>query len=178
MLSNDFITGYDKKNSSEIIQLFDLQTHPEGGYFKEIARVENEENNFTKILFLLTKDTNDKNTCHFKSNWHRLSYSDEYWHFEIGQPINLYWIEGINIKRQKLGNGSDCKLNQIVSAQHWMGAELEYCGTALVSCVCVPAFDYSEFQVINRNNLKFDENLETVKKTYPKLFSNLLPQNF
>ena len=88
-------------DAKEIINHFNLQKHPEGGYFKEVYRskgailednlaeyFEGNRNYCTSIYFLLTSDK--------FSAFHKIN-QDEIWHFYKGSSLKLHMIspEGV-----------------------------------------------------------------------------------
>ncbi|MFW6413975.1 MAG: cupin domain-containing protein [Verrucomicrobiota bacterium] len=143
------------------IEHFDLQPHPEGGYFRETYRATekipgqclpprfNEDRAFgTGIYFLLPGS-------HF-SAFHRMK-SDEVWHFYIGDPITLYVItrEGEYYK-QTLGLDIKTPLFQAtVPAGAWLAAEVE--GEkrfTLTGCTVAPGFEFQDFELADRESLQ------------------------
>lgn len=83
-------------SAEDLIRLYGLREHPEGGYFKEtyraagkISRAElkglftGDRNFSTGIYFLLAK-------CQ-RSRMHRIR-SDEMWHFYLGGPLTIALI--------------------------------------------------------------------------------------
>jgi|TARA_R100001460_G_scaffold9453_1_gene22755 hypothetical protein len=100
----------------QLIDLLNLQKHPEGGYFKETYRsegvipsevlkygIDGDRNYCTGIYFLLTSDN--------FSAFHRIK-QDEMWHYYEGSPLTVHMIdkEG-NYSFQKIG--SDFKDGQV-----------------------------------------------------------------
>ena len=75
-----------------VIQKFNLSSHPEGGYFKEVHRSNvivnslahgGQRSAYTSIYFLLPGDT--------FSAWHRIS-SDETWFFHSGCDVAIHFF--------------------------------------------------------------------------------------
>ncbi|MDO5968481.1 cupin domain-containing protein [Flavivirga aquimarina] len=152
----------------KIIDQLELQSHPEGGYFKEVYRSEgtiNQENlgeafsgqrNYaTSIYFLLTSDS--------FSAFHRIK-QDEIWHFYKGSPIKLHIISnegaysnviiGNNIEKGETPQ-------YVVKAKDWFAAEVIGDNTyALVGCTVSPGFDFNDFELPERDALisKFPEH--------------------
>ena len=86
-----------KPTIDEIVSHFNMQPHPEGGYFCETYRSllkfetpSGERASSTAILFLITKDS--------ISHFHRLT-SDEGWHFYGGSPLKLLQINACKTKQ-------------------------------------------------------------------------------
>lgn len=145
----------------DLVKTYDLQPHPEGGFYKETYRAKEEipasalpihkgNRSFsTGIFFLLPKGT--------KSRLHRIK-SDEMWHFYLGDPLTLIQISP-ECKVSKVTLGTDIKNGQkvqhTVPAGHWFGAypnnESDY---AFVGCTVAPGFDFADFEMGNIKNLK------------------------
>lgn len=146
---------------NEIIEKLDLQTHPEGGYFKEVYRsngtipktvlgnnYSGPRNYATSIYFLLTSDN--------FSAFHKIN-QDETWHFYKGSPLKLHIID-------KKGNyqyhliGNDIANNQIpqftVSGGDWFAAEVaEPNSYSFVGCTVAPGFEFDDFVLPRRDEL-------------------------
>lgn len=140
-------------NGNQIITLFDLTKHPEGGYYKETYRSkgeilsENLGNNFegnrnycTSIYFLLTSDT--------FSAFHKIS-QDEIWHFYTGTPLKLHLIspDG-NYSFVLIGNNflNDEIPQFTVPAHYYFAAEVvEKDSFSFVGCTVSPGFDFRDF---------------------------------
>lgn len=92
-------------SATDLIRQFDLQPHPEGGYFRETYRATDSvvrpadgapRAASTAIYYLLCDGA--------YSSWHRIR-SDEVWHFYAGDPIEVWVLDerdGLTIHR--LGN--------------------------------------------------------------------------
>lgn len=128
----------------ELIKLYNLKPHPEGGYYAETFR----DNNSAAIYFLLPKGA--------KSHLHRLS-CNEIWHFYLGGPLNLIEI-GPNgqVRNTILGNDISAghKLQHVVPAGHWFGAKpdkgVEF---SLIGCTTSPGFDFADLEMGKREEL-------------------------
>lgn len=149
---------------NEIIQLvkeFQLQPHPEGGFFRETYRsalnlpTPWEKDNkgssrslSTAIIFLITAGN--------FSAFHRIQ-SDECWHFYQGQPLLVHQLspEG-NYSCIRLGNsGREGQVFQhVVPAGYWFASEVETeKGYALVGCTVSPGFEFNDFELADRKEL-------------------------
>lgn len=144
-----------------LMDLYDLEPHPEGGYFKETFRdvgvisksalpkkFAGDCNYSTAIYFLIPEGK--------KSHLHRL-HSDEVWHFYLGGPLTLIQIspEG---KVNKIILGQDIKnqqkLQYVVPAGFWFGAyPNQNSGYSFVGCTQSPGFDFSDFEMGDRAKL-------------------------
>jgi uncharacterized protein len=159
--------------SELIIDRLKLHPHPEGGYFKEIYRSDENinKNNLpdrysddrkfsTSIYFLLNKED--------KSHFHKLA-SDEIWHFYNGSPIVLHCIdEDGNYSKQLLGNNFKRNENPqiIISKGTWFAAEVENKNSyTLLGCTVSPGFEFSDFELGLQGNLLklFPQHSEMIK---------------
>jgi uncharacterized protein len=140
-----------------LIKQFDMQKHPEGGYFTEVyrsteiipqhalpSRYAGKRCFSTSIYFLLAGGT--------ISHLHRLS-SDEVWHFYLGQPLELLQVspEGQGTKIY-LGKdiASGQKLQHVVPSGYWFGARpVEGSEFSFVGCTVAPGFDFADFELAN-----------------------------
>lgn len=91
-------------SATDLIRQFDLQPHPEGGYFRETYRATDSvvrpadgapRAASTAIYYLLCDGA--------YSSWHRIR-SDEVWHFYAGDPIEVWVLDerdGLTIQDRK-----------------------------------------------------------------------------
>ncbi len=139
--------------ATEIINHFNLATHPEGGYFKEVYRskgkilseklgdeFDGNRNYCTSIYFLLISDK--------FSAFHKIN-QDEIWHFYKGTALKLHMIspEG-NYSFIRIGaNFSNGEIPQFtVPAHYYFAAEvLEKDSFSFVGCTVSPGFDFRDF---------------------------------
>ena len=144
-----------------LIQRYDLEPHPEGGWFKQTYK-SNEQiaadalpERFsasrafsTAIYFLLEKGN--------FSAFHRIK-SDECWHFYAGDPLLIFIIEQ-NGELKVISLGSDHEKGQslqyIVPANCWFASrpapESEYC---FVGCTVSPGFEFEDFELADATEL-------------------------
>lgn len=144
-----------------LVNLLQLQPHPEGGYYAETYRSsENIEaqalpprfggaRSFsTAIYFLLPAG--------IFSAFHRIA-SDECWHFYEGIPLNIYVIDAAgNLSVIKLGKNieDDEQFQAVVPAGCWfasMPARNE--GYSLAGCTVAPGFDFNDFELADAATL-------------------------
>lgn len=148
----------------ELIKLYAMKPHPEGGFYRETYRsraTANGRNICTAIYFLLPAGA--------KSRLHRLG-SDELWHFYLGGPITIAQIfpDG---REERVALGPDPKAGQVqqhaVPAGCWFGA-YPAPGTkyALVGCTVAPGFDFDDFEIGGSAALlkDFPNSAELIKK--------------
>ena len=162
-------------NVHELIQKLKLETHPEGGYFKELYRSVETINKdalperysgdrcfSTSIYYLLRGNQ--------KSTLHRLK-SDEIWHFYLGSQLRLYMIDSSGIfESVVLGqNIFDGETPQFVIPKGiWFGAHpMSTDGNdfSLVGCTVAPGFDFKDFEMGNKEDLlkEFPHHKEVIE---------------
>lgn len=125
-------------DASAIIERLALAPHPEGGWYRETWREPSPDGGrdaATAILFLLEAGQS--------SHWHRVDAA-ELWLFHAGSSLAL------RTGRDEVRLGDDLLAGEhpqhLVPAGVWQAAEADR-GWALVSCVVVPAFDFSGFEL-------------------------------
>ncbi len=142
------------------IERLALESHPEGGHFKEIYRsaatmpgevlpgYEGRRNLGTSIYFLL-RDSEF-------SALHRIR-QDELWHFYAGSALTVHVIDSAGDYRP-IRMGPDPEAGQLpqalVPGGSLFGASLaDGRGYALVACTCIPGFDFADFEMPAREEL-------------------------
>ncbi|MCB0699075.1 MAG: cupin domain-containing protein [Chitinophagales bacterium] len=138
-----------------------LETHVEGGAFKEMYRSETvlpqsvlsnehkgDRNTSTSIYFLLEYGE--------FSAFHRIA-SDELWHFYDGAGLTVYEIEESGtLVIHKLGKdvASGEFPQAVIKAGSWFASRVEHeGGYALCGCTVAPGFDFADFELADRNKL-------------------------
>ena len=159
---------------SQIIEKFELEPHPEGGYFRETYRstgeieekslgpkFEGPRNYSTCIYFLLTSNE--------FSAFHRIK-QDEIWHFYDGSPIRLHVISPSG-EYSKHRIGRELALGEtpqlVVPAGCWFAAEVvNESAFSLVGCTVSPGFDFRDFEMRSRPELisMFPEHEKIISK--------------
>ncbi len=147
--------------ANNIIELYGLKAHPEGGYYRETYRssewisekalpdrFSGRRNLSTAIYFLLPEGS--------KSCFHRLK-ADEVWHFYLGGPMTLVIIHPKGTLEEVILGHDILKgqeLQYIVPAGCWFAAYPNP-GTlwSLVGCTTAPGFDFSDFEIAKRDEL-------------------------
>jgi len=142
------------------IDKLSLQAHPEGGYFNETYRSEEQIDGSelpsrygsprvfgTSIYFLLTTES--------VSNFHRLA-SDEIWHYHQGGGAIIHMIseEGGLISKHigpELEVGES--LQVIIPKGTWFAAEVKSSDFILVGCTVAPGFEFRDFELADREAL-------------------------
>ncbi|MCO6359573.1 cupin domain-containing protein [Roseivirga pacifica] len=142
------------------IEKLKLQEHPEGGFFSETYRSDEQVNaealperygsarTFgTSIYFLLKPDS--------VSNFHRLK-SDEIWHFHQGGTATIHMISPTGDLSAKT-IGADLEdgqsLQVIIPRGHWFAAEVVAGDYILVGCTVAPGFEFEDFELAGRQDL-------------------------
>lgn len=143
----------------ELIRRYDLQPHPEGGWYREVhrsaaqvTRADGQRRDaLTAILFLLQAGE--------RSCWHRVRHADETWHHAGGDPRELLCLppQGGAVQRRRLlslGESSAprqaCPEGEplgIVPAGWWQAAH-SLGRWSLVSCCVGPGFDFADFTLL------------------------------
>ena len=131
---------------ADLVQRWQLEPHPEGGYFREIQRSSisvvrpdgQQRSAITTVLFLLGAED--------VSRWHCVHGGDEIWTFLSGAPLSLFQhADGaVESTEQVL---SDTNPVACVSAGVWMAA-LSQGAYSLVSCCVGPGFSFEDFEML------------------------------
>ena len=127
----------------EIIDRFELEPHPEGGWYRQTFRDESADGTVrsTAIYFLLARGE--------RSHWHRVENAAEVWHHYAGDPIRLSLsADGITSEEHILGIdlAAGERPQVIVPAGHWQAAE-SLGEWTLVGCTVAPGFDFEHFEL-------------------------------
>jgi uncharacterized protein len=137
------------------IERLDMQPHPEGGYYKEVFRSQQQVHRLnaeetkqacTSIYYLL--EGNDF------SGFHRL-VSDEIWYFHVGAPVHIHSIdkEG-KYQLHELSAAPTGHFSVVIPGGCWFAAEIpSQQQFSLVSCVVAPGFDFREFEMAKQQEL-------------------------
>lgn len=129
----------DKMRAADVIKHFNMKPHPEGGFYNQTFRDEN--NASTAIYYLL-----EAGDC---SHWHRVHGSAEVWHHYAGGPLALTLSSnGHDAESHRLGKGITMgeKPQIVVPAGWWQTAESLGVWT-LVGCTVAPGFDFENFEM-------------------------------
>lgn len=153
------------------IQQLDLQPHPEGGYFREVYRSDEQIDGLvryegprcasTSIYFLLEGQQT--------SRFHRLA-SDEIWHFYAGSAANIHIIapDGtLTIKPIGLSLEQGQAPQQLIPRDHWFAAEVfDKESFILVGCTVAPGFEFQDFELAECAALcaSFPKHQELIKR--------------
>lgn len=136
------------QSASEIIDLLQLEPHPEGGFYRQTYKGPDDDNgrpDSTAIYYLLAAGD-----C---SAWHRVVDAEEIWHYYAGGPLALTISQnGHDAESHRLGPElSAAQRPQIVvPANCWQSAE-SLGEWTLVGCTVVPGFQFSSFEMAPEN---------------------------
>ena len=138
-----------------------LEPHPEGGYYRETYRSDEHidraalparyggDRAFATVIYFLLEAGQI-------SAFHRIA-SDELWCFHTGAPLR---IEQLNADGARLTHllGPVPEQKQsfqcVIPAGTWFGAYVDAdIGYSLVSCAVAPGFDFSDFELADRDKL-------------------------
>ena len=156
-------------NAEDSINKLEMLPHPEGGYYKETYRSEeqtinkegNKRNTSTAIYFLLENNN--------ISRFHRIK-SDELWFFHQGNAIEIVSIKNNKLVSITLGNDIDKgEVPQaVIPANVWFASSVkDGSGFGLVSCTVAPGFDFADFEMAKQDELLQEyPMLESVIKKY------------
>ncbi|MCB0477572.1 MAG: cupin domain-containing protein [Crocinitomicaceae bacterium] len=141
-----------KDRIQQIIKNYSMESHPEGGFYKETYRGPleiNNRSNATSIYFLL----DGNNVSHFHS-----IKSDELWYFHEGDPLRIHMISPHgDYSYADLGGDLDKGQTHqtLVPAGYIFGSErLEGSSQySLVGCVVSPGFDFSDFRLYTEEEI-------------------------
>lgn len=145
----------------EIVRRFDMQPHPEGGYYKETYRsggtipaesLPAEYNGTrcfgTAIYYLLPAGT--------RSRLHKLN-SDEIMHFYLGDPMVLVQLlPGGQTEVVELGHdiAAGQRLQHVIPRGAWFGGYPKAGGRfSLIGCTVAPGFEFADLSFESRENL-------------------------
>jgi predicted cupin superfamily sugar epimerase len=147
--------------AQELITRYQLQLHPEGGYFREVyrsnemipavglpGRFDGQRPFSTAIYFLLEGNQ--------YSAFHRIK-SDECWHFYAGTGIHIYVLfpngGGEVLKLGDDGN-TGYSFQQVVPAGCWFASKpVHENGYSFVGCTVAPGFDFADFALAKKEEL-------------------------
>jgi uncharacterized protein len=137
--------------ANQLIRDLGLQSHPEGGYYREIHRstlgVHPDDGRpvrsaLTLIYFLLDASGH--------SRWHRVA-SDETWQYVEGASLELLRMDPAlqEMERVRVGPLADAADPvRVIPAYHWQAARTTGAYT-LVSCAVGPGFDFADFAMLS-----------------------------
>ncbi len=129
-----------------LIRQFNLTPHPEGGFYREIFRSDQQvwsdaasadRSAATHIYFLLPGGQ--------KSRFHRVIH-DEIWHIYQGDPLRLIQFDGTCVTETRIGPGCT-DFTAVVPAGIWQAAA-SLGSYTLAGCTVAPGFDFTDFNFL------------------------------
>ena len=146
---------------SELVAMFQLLPHPEGGFYKETYRSAEQieqhslpqrftgNRQFSTAIYFLLEQGNF-------SAFHRIQ-SDECWHFYAGQTLHVHVIHpNGQYALLKLGNyfTKGEVFQAMVPAGSWFASETAAGGIfSFVGCTVAPGFDFADFELAKTSEL-------------------------
>jgi len=130
--------------AAEIIELLNLEPHPEGGHYRQTFRdsktVEGARAASTAVYFLLARGE--------RSHWHRVDAA-EIWHWYAGSPLTLE-IALPSGQRERITLGNDLAAGErpqgIVPAHAWQAAQ-SLGDWTLIGATVAPGFEFAKFEL-------------------------------
>jgi predicted cupin superfamily sugar epimerase len=160
--------------AEEWIEALELEPHPEGGFYRETYR-SNEEIGPTALPDRLNGSRSFATSIYFLlragdiSALHRIR-QDEIWHFHDGDAVAVHQIDPQG-RRTSSVLGRDPRSDQspqiIVPAGNWFGAEVVEEGRfVLVGCAVAPGFEFEDLELADRSELTtlFPEHAELIAR--------------
>jgi predicted cupin superfamily sugar epimerase len=154
---------------NRMIDLLELQPHPEGGFYREMHRSTTSIKDastladkcaYTTIYYLLSGED--------FSAWHRIQ-SDETWFYHLGCDLLVYYFdEKQTLQTIEVGMAS-MNLQATIPANTWFAATPSKKNSfSLVSCAVAPGFQFSEFEIGTSEELlaiygSTDQNLKAIQ---------------
>ena len=152
----------------QLVEILNLTAHPEGGFYSETYRANQEilhptgekRQLATSIYFLLRS----QDVSHF----HRIQ-SDELWFWHEGSSLSIHLLgeNGHEILRLGSVNEQGGRSQHLVPAKTIFGSTVDKQDSyALVSCVVAPGFDFRDFELFTAEDLLllFPEAEEIIQK--------------
>ena len=130
----------DHMNPKDIIKSLNLQPHPEGGWYAETWRGDEQPRaTGTAIYFLLE--------AHQFSHWHRVD-AVEIWHWYAGNPMELHIHEDGITRIEMLGPDitTTQRPQRIVPKCAWQKS-IPLDDWVLVGCTVSPGFEFDGFEI-------------------------------
>ena len=131
-------------NPDDIINALNMTPHPEGGWYSETWRGNEQPRAAgTAIYFLLE--------AHQSSHWHRVD-AVEIWHWYAGGILELHMADDSCTYIARLGPDlfNDQRPQVIVPKDAWQKA-IPQDGWVLVGCTVTPGFEFEGFELAARD---------------------------
>jgi uncharacterized protein len=148
-------------SAQEYIHKFNLQPHPEGGYYASTYR-SSEMIPVDALPYRFKGSRNYSSAIYFLlegnqfSAFHRIK-SDEIWHFYDGVGLEIFVIHEDG-RGEVLRLGRDFiqgfHFQQLVTEGCWFASRpVSKHGFSLVGCTVAPGFDFEDFELANKEQL-------------------------
>ena len=127
-------------DADQVIELYRLEPHPEGGHYRETFRTPapGGRGAVSAIYYLLKAGEN--------SAWHRID-AVEIWHHYTGAPLRLSLCsDGMTVTDRLLGTGAAAEPQAVVPVGCWQSA-VSLGDWTLVGCTVAPSFQFSGFEL-------------------------------
>ncbi len=160
--------------AKELIQAYQLQPHPEGGWYKETYKSKESiphealperflgSRAFSTAIFFLLEQGNF-------SAFHRIR-SDECWHFYAGDPLEVFMLseeEGLSIITLGQAPEKGQLFQYVVPANCWFASRpLSSSNYSFVGCTVAPGFDFADFELADASSLieQFPQHKELISQ--------------
>lgn len=161
-------------SAQALIEQYQLQPHPEGGWYKETYRSSETissaalpqrfggDRSFSTAIYFLLEQGNF-------SAFHKIK-SDECWHFYAGDTLHVYVLHDDG-ELQVIKLGSDIANGElfqfVVPADCWFASRpataSEFC---FVGCTVSPGFDFADFEMAKAEELvkAFPQHAEVIRE--------------
>ena len=150
---------HPNKPAAYWVEKYQMQPHPEGGYFVETYRAAEQiphtalpesfggSRAFSTAIYFLLEG-------HHFSALHRIQ-ADEVWHFYAGGPLEVFVIHPKSGTLEIIRLGPDPETGEVfqavVPAGAWFGSRpVASAAYALVGCTVAPGFDFADFELAER----------------------------
>lgn len=144
------------QRAQELIEAYQLEKHPEGGYFAELYTSEEkyekggEQRGLTGSIFFLLEE---KDISHF----HQID-CEELWYFHEGCGLTVHFVDSEGQYRtEKLGNDfsqGEKPMILVKKGEFFAAENLDKEGYTFISCVTSPKFKYEGFRLVPREELR------------------------
>ena len=160
-------------NARQLIQQYNLQPHPEGGWYNETYKSSEQisatalpvrfggARAFSTAIYFLLEQGNF-------SAFHRIK-SDECWHFYTGDSLNIFILQPTGTL-DIIELGSDINKGQlfqyVVPANCWFASRPSAASAfCFVGCTVAPGFDFADFEMADEVNLssEFPQHQNIIK---------------
>ena len=134
------------RTADDIIALFGLEPHPEGGHYRQMFRAPDGARGASTAIYFLLKAGE-------RSHWHKVIDADELWHYYAGAPLELSLSDdGRSVRRLRLG--IDFELGErpqaVVPRGVWQAARSLGAWT-LIGATVAPGFLFEKFEMAPPN---------------------------